>query len=132
MNPQLNDLRLLHLAQAVEDIFEGLEKAFERHLPDGAVKATLKPLFLGGPNHHRLEEAYARLNRALAGVDVTPDDLLDALLLCERTAQNFYLQHAKELQDPALARLFEGMAAEEGQHLRAVQEAQRLRQAGAT
>lgn len=132
MHPQLSDLRLLHLAKAIEDIFEGLEKAFERHIPDGSVKSTLQPLFRGGPYHAKLQEAYDKLNRSIITSDVSLDDLLAALLLCERTAQQFYLQHASELHDPALVQIFNGMAGEEGQHARAVEEAQRLRAAGAT
>lgn len=122
---KLHDLRLLYLAHEVEAVFEGLEKALHRHLPDGHVRQLLDPLFKGGPNHERLEAALAHLNKEMEGrrMEVQPLELLLALADCERMAHDFYTRHAKELSDPRLQELFRGLAHEEGRHLDAVQQA---------
>ena len=125
MHERLQDLRLLHLAMQVEEAFEGLEKAIVRHIPPGGVRDSLKPLFEGGAAHERLKAEYARLNRELenASAAMRPEDLLQALLDCERIAQNFYRSHLDDLSDPRLVDLFKKLAEDEGHHAQAVERA---------
>lgn len=122
---QLHDLRLLYLAHEVEHVFEGLEKALHRHLPEGHVRDVLEPLFKGGPSHARLEKELDRLNRLMEArrAEVQPEQLLLTLADCERMAQDFYSRHSAELSDPELVDLFRGLAKEEGKHLQAVEQA---------
>ena len=130
MRAPLRDLRFLHMAKNLEEMFEGLEKAFERHIPPGAVREALRPIFTDGPFHSKLKDAYVQLNSkvAAASQDVTPVILLEAILACERNAQKFYMDNAPQLSDPALAQIFLGLAKEEGMHIRVVEEALRLQQ----
>ena len=122
----LQDLRFLHMANQLEEMFEGLEKAFHRHLPEGAVKQALAPVFAEGPNHRRLREAYDRLNRQASTAQVASIELLEAMLACEEVAHQFYQDNAKNLRDPELAAIFKGLAAEESHHASCVREALRL------
>ncbi len=115
------------MAKSLEDLFEGLEKAFARHLPEGAVKESLDPIFSEGAGHKRLRAAYDELNRRLsAGPPAPHTQLLECILACEQAAQRFYAEGAGQMHDPALATLFRALAAEEGQHIGYVQEALRL------
>lgn len=128
MHEKLHDLRLLYLAHQVEEIFEKLERAFERHLTDPIVKEALKPLFEGGPGHRELEASLERLNAEVAAHDgeLSQADIVLALRDCERLAQGFYQLHANDLYDKHLAQLFHRLGAEEGRHLQAVEQALRL------
>lgn len=125
VHEQLKDLRLLYLASQLEESFEGLERAFERRIPPGPVRESLRPLFAGGPGHERLKRSLAQLDRFVKEreANLTTQDLLEALLDCERMAQGFYLGRKPDLADPALAELFASLAAEEGVHIQAVQRA---------
>jgi hypothetical protein len=131
LHPSLQDLRFLHMAKQLEAMFEGLERAFERHIPQGAVRTVLRPIFEAGPAHQRLEDAYVRVNHEVAqgAADVQAIDLLECILACEKAAQKFYADHAHDLKDPVLARLFQDLAAEEGRHVLVVQETLRLQRA---
>lgn len=124
MHAKLQDLRLLYLAHEVEKMFEGLEKAFHRHLPP-PLRDELQPLFQGGPGHRELEMQFAQLNAEVKAreADIPLQELLVALRDCESLARRFYLDHSKELSDPALAQLFQRLAAEEAKHLAAVEQA---------
>lgn len=122
----LQDLRFLHMATQLEEMFEGLEKAFHRHLPEGAVKQALAPVFAEGPNHRRLRQAYDRLNRQASAEQVASIELLEAMLACEDAAHRFYEDNAKNLRDPELVAIFKGLAAEERHHGACVREALRL------
>jgi hypothetical protein len=127
MSSALQDLRFLHMAKNLEEMFEGLEKAFTRHLPEGAVKDALRPIFDEGEGHKRLRTAYDALNRRLAAQPpAPPTSLLECILACEEAAQRFYLDGAERLHDRALADLFRTLAAEEGSHIGHVREALRL------
>jgi hypothetical protein len=127
MTSALQDLRFLHMAKNLEDMFEGLEKAFVRHLPEGAVKEALRPIFDEGDGHRRLRAAYDELNHRLsASPPAAPGQLLECILACEQAAQRFYLDAAGHMQDPALAALFRTLAKEEGHHIGSVQDALRL------
>ena len=128
MRATLQDLRFLHMAKNLEEMFEGLERAFERHLPNDAVRQTLAPIFEDGPFHHQLKAAYADLNQKVeaARSAVTPEILLEAILACEHAARQFYLDNAPRLSSPELAAIFLGLAREEAGHVRVVEEALRL------
>lgn len=128
MASHLQDLRFLHMAKDLEEMFEGLERAFDRHLPEGAVREALRPIFRDGPYHLKLGKAYDRLNSRLAAEagSVTPEALLEAMLACERTAQKFYAEHAGDLSDPELGTIFRGLSQEEAGHARVVEEALRI------
>ncbi|MES2154531.1 MAG: hypothetical protein V4510_05285 [bacterium] len=125
MHEQLKDLRLLYLAHQLEDSFEGLERAFERRIPPGPIRESLQPVFQGGPGHAALTAALGRLNADVKAREVllTPLDLLQAMLDCERMAQGFYLGRKDDLADPALRDLFVKLAAEEGRHVQVVEKA---------
>lgn len=127
MRERLHDLRLLYLAHKVEETFEGLEKAMDRHLPED-LREVLRPLFEGGPAHAELETSLDRLNHELEAQQerLSVEDLLMALRDLEETAQEFYLRHAPELSDPVLGQLFRRLAAEEARHLQAVARALQL------
>lgn len=124
MHAKLRDLRYLHLACQLEDAFEGLEKGFNKHLP-AHLRQQIEILFQEGPSHHKLQQAFADLNHELAEheKDVTPRQLLSAIRDCEALARDFYRNNAKNLSDPALARIFQGLASEEAAHLDAVERA---------
>ena len=128
MRASLQDLRFLHMAKNLEEMFEGLEKAFERHLPEGAVREALRPIFADGPFHRQLKDAYSDLNTKVeaARESVTPEILLEAILACEQSARQFYLDNAPRLSSPALSAIFLGLAKEEAGHARIVEEALRL------
>ena len=128
MRGSLQDLRFLHMAKNLEEMFEGLEKAFERHLPEGAVREALRPIFVDGPFHRQLKEAYSDLNATIqaARESVTPEILLEAILACEQSARQFYLDNAPRLSDPKLAAIFLGLAKEEASHIHVVEDALRL------
>lgn len=121
---RLKDLQYLHLACQIEAAFERLERGFAKRLPPH-LRQQLEPLFQEGPNHHRLAQAFADLNHELAEHerDVTLRELLTAIRDCERVARDFYRSNAKNLSDPKLVRIFEGLAAEEGKHLDAAEQA---------
>lgn len=125
---RLQDLRFLHMATQLEAMFEGLERAFEKHIPDGAVRTALRPIFEDGPGHARLKKAYQDLNQDVArhSQDVDAVELLEAILACERSAQEFYSRNRALLSDPALQQLFAALAQEESGHIRCVEEALRL------
>lgn len=129
--PSLQDLRFLHLARQLEESLEGLERAFERHLPPGEVRAVLRPIFEAGPGHKRLEDAYVRLNHAVAerAASVPATDLLECILACEEAARRFYQDNAASLRDPLLQQLFRQLADEESTHSGVVREALRLQRA---
>lgn len=124
----LHDLRLLYLATRIEEAFEGLEKAFERHLPEGAAREALAPIFVEGPAHAQLRTAFQTVSARIEAErsQIGPKELLEAILDCESTARRFYESHASEFSDPALATIFARMAQEEAGHERAVSEALRL------
>ena len=128
MRASLQDLRFLHMAQSLEGMFEGLERAFERHLPEGAVREALRPIFVDGPFHAKLKQAYSDLNAQVeaARSSVTPEHLLEAILACEHAARQFYLDNAPRLASPELAAIFQGLAKEEAGHIRVIDEALRL------
>ena len=133
MQAKLQDLRYLHLACQIEEAFEGLEKGLEKHLP-AHLRRQLEVLFQEGPNHHRLRQAFAQLNHELAQHEgeVTTRQLLTAIRDCEALAREFYRSNAKNLSDPGLAKIFQGLAAEEGAHLDAVERALEMTDAGPT
>ncbi len=125
MHEKLKDLRLLYLAHQLEESFEGLERAFERRLPPGPIRESLRPLFAGGPGHARLASALASLDAFVKEREATLStvDLLEALLDCELMAQAFYAGRTDDLSDPALQELFRQLADEEGRHVQAVRNA---------
>lgn len=128
MPSRLSDLRLLYLAMRIEDSFEKLERAYERHLPDGPARAALQPIFQDGPAHADLKRAFERLTRTLEAehASIPPAELLAAILECEQTAERFYASHARDLTDPVLAALFTRLAQEEARHGEAVRVAAAL------
>lgn len=129
---RLTDLQWLYLAHHLEETFEGLEKAYERHLLDPTVRTMLEPLFAGGPGHRQLEGALARLNEALERdrASLTQRELLGAIAHCERLARDFYQRRADDLSDPALAELFRSLARDEERHLKAAEAALALLPSG--
>lgn len=115
---KLEDLRLLNVAHHLEEAFEGLERELESHIRSKPVKDALRPLFAGGPGHHKLEEALQRIQDEVRAEEkrLTERDLIDAIRACEAMAREFYLRRLDDLSDPRLVELFRELAAEEGRH----------------
>ena len=124
MHQRLEDLRYLYLACQIEEAFEGLERGLEKHLP-ALLRKQVEMLFQDGPGHTRLKQAFADLNRELAGheSEMAARDVLRVIRDCEVAARDFYRQSAAKLSDPRLADLFRGLAAEEQAHLEAAERA---------
>jgi rubrerythrin len=124
---ELNDLRLLKLAEMYEAAYERfvLEVA-GRMIEDEDVRALVMTLASPQDRHHeRIVEQVERLNAALGPEDRS--GILHAALLdvaeVERAARDFYLRRVDEVHDPGVAGLFRQLAHEEAQHARIAQKA---------
>jgi len=125
MYRHLSDLRILKLACAVEDAFEAYESELVDAIPDPRLRASLAPLFEDGPAHRSLKEARARLEQ-LAKEEtprLSPEETLQVILECERSAHDLYLRYLDRLTDSALVEVLRGLAHEEEGHARIVQQA---------
>ena len=121
----LSDLRLVEMAEYLEDTFERYEESLRDMIPEVPVRAALAPLFEGGPSHAALKRFHQELTDRANALTEPGDtqDVLQVLLECERVAHQFYLSQLDRLGDPKLVRLFENLANEERGHIGAIQNA---------
>ena len=130
MRPELNDLRVLKLAEMYEMAFERFVfEVAERIVQDEEVRAALRRLVSPEDRHHeRLVEHMVRLNAALTPADQAAVEIaaLEDVLEVEAAARDFYRRQADQLHDPRVVKLFRELAAEEERHVRLAREALRL------
>jgi rubrerythrin len=125
MKPELNDLRILKLAEMYEAAYERfvLEMA-NRVVKDEEVRKKL--LTLATDDHHdRIVEEIDRLNAALSPEDqrqVERAALLDVVEI-ERASRDFFVAHADQVHDPRIVKLFRRIVREEEAHVRLAEEA---------
>ncbi|MGQ0536627.1 MAG: hypothetical protein ACT4PT_11205 [Methanobacteriota archaeon] len=126
MKPVVNDIRLLKLAELYERAYEEFVLGIATDIVEDAdVRARL--LRLTSPQDRHGERIVAHLTSLNARVTEAdrPAVLRAALLdVCdvERAARDFYLSHVDSVHEPAVARLFRELAAEEARHLRIAEE----------
>lgn len=135
MRPELEDLRILRLAQMYEDAYERfvLDVA-RRHVRDPTVRKRLRRLSSPLDEHEAaLAEQAKRILDALG-----PDDhaeleraMVRDVLEVERAAREFYLSNMDRLHDPQVVALFRALAHEEEAHARIAEEALALADANA-
>lgn len=117
MKPQLNDIRILKLAQMYEI-------AYETFLRDVAARVVDDPE-LGDADHAgRIERHLVRLVDALEPSDdvgIQRAALMDVRDI-EAAAERFFRDHADRVHDPEVAALFRDIADEERAHVRAADE----------
>lgn len=124
MNPTLNDIRILKLAQMYETAYEGfLRDVAIRLVDDAGLKRRLSSL-ADADHAGRLEAQLARLSAGLRPSDEV--GLQRAALLdvrdIEAAAERFFQDHADRVHDPLVAALFRAIADEERGHVRIAQE----------
>jgi rubrerythrin len=130
MRPELEDIRLLKLAEMYEEAYERFVVELATHfLRDPALRERILQVASPEDQHHeRIVAQLDRLNGALAEEDRA--GMVRAALLdvrdVERAARDFYLAHVDRVHDPEVARLFRQLAAEEGRHLRIAEETLRI------
>lgn len=124
MKTQLNDIRILRLAQMYEIAYEGfLRDVADRVVDDVEVRLQLEAL--NAPDHAgRIEDHLERLRRGLEDSD--REGLQRAALLdvrdIERAAQRFFQLYADRVHDPQVVALFREIAAEDRGHVRDVED----------
>lgn len=122
MNPNVDDLRHLKLAELYELAYERfiLDVAL-RTVTDERIRRSLLTLAPSSETHHgRIAEEMSRLNAGLSAEEaeeVTRAVLLDVVEV-ERAARDMYLRLADRVHDPAIVKLFRALAKEEEAHVR--------------
>lgn len=124
MKPELNDLRILKLAEMYETAYERfVHEMAERVVKDDKVRERLRVITQDG-HHERIVAEIDRLNKTLSSEDaheVERAALLDVLEV-ERNSRDFFITHIDQLHDPRLVSLFRAIAQDEERH---VEEAER-------
>jgi hypothetical protein len=125
MHRILSDLRILKLAQHLEDVFEAYEESLRDTIAEVPVRAQLAVLFQDSPAHRLLKTELARLSKEAQEIEpkLDSDDLLQTIHDCELVAHDFYLHQLDHVSSPALVSLLKGLAKEEREHANAVVEA---------
>lgn len=127
LRSELNDLRILKLAEMYELAFERfvLEMA-TRVIRDEGTRQRLANLAGPKDDHHGLLVAeIKRMNAALQPEDQAALEhaaLLDVIEV-ERAAREFYLSHVDQVRDPAVVALFRRLAREEARHVEIAEDA---------
>lgn len=126
MRDDLEDLRILRLAQLYERAYEDFVQEIASRLADEDTRRRIEPLAPAQDDHaKRLQRHADRLRARLREED--REGLLDGALLdvveVERAARAFYLQNADRVHDPAIARLFHDLAKEDLLHVRIAEDA---------
>ncbi|HEV8359961.1 MAG TPA: hypothetical protein VGR28_05825 [Candidatus Thermoplasmatota archaeon] len=130
MRPELNDIRLLKLAEMYESAYERfiLELA-ARVVDDPQLRAGLGKLTDPNDRHgERIVAELERLNAKLGPADkpgVVRAALLDVADV-ERSARDFYARNADRVHDGRVAKLFRELAQEEGRHLHIAEDLLRI------
>lgn len=125
MKPELNDLRVLKLAEMYEAAYERfvLEMA-NRVVKDEEVRRKL--LALASDDHHdRIVAEIERINATLSPEDQWEAEraaLLDVLEV-ERASRDFFNEHTDAVHDPRVVKLMRRVAREEDAHVRLAEEA---------
>jgi rubrerythrin len=137
--PEVNDLRVLKLAELYEEAYERfVVEVATRVVEDPEVQGLLRRLVAPEDRHHeRIAAQIERLRGSLARED--RDGIARAALLdvvdVERSARDFYLRQADYVHDPEVGSLFRALAREEAAHhgiaLQALELATRKHVAGA-
>jgi len=126
MKAELNDIRLLKLAEMYEDAFERFVVGMATQcVGDPGIRSMLGQLVGGDDHGGRIADELGRLNARTtpeARADVERAALLDVCDV-ERAARDFYLRQSDQVHDPAVARLFRSLAQEEDRHFRIAQQA---------
>jgi rubrerythrin len=122
MRGELNDLRLLKLAEMYEEAYERfvLEVA-GRIVQDEEVRRPLMTLVAPTDQHHeRIVAQIERLNARVGPEGQRSVERAAILDVCEveRAAHDFYVRVADQVHDPEVARLFRALAREEAGHMR--------------
>ena len=122
MKRDVQDLRILRLAQTYEDAFEAfVRQVAEQMGADETVRARLERLAPRADAHG------VRLRRLIEKVEARlgPDDAPEAeraaildVVEVEVAAREFDLRHLEELHDPEAVALFRELLREEGEHVR--------------
>lgn len=120
MKPELNDLRILKLAEMYERAYECfIFEMTERVVKDDSTRQKLRRLISPVELHgERIAAEINRINATLSPEDADAVEhaaLLDVLDL-ERAARAFYLRHIDRLHDPQVVQLFRNLAHEEEAH----------------
>ncbi|HWH07750.1 MAG TPA: hypothetical protein VNX21_01025 [Candidatus Thermoplasmatota archaeon] len=126
MNPRVDDLRHLKLAELHESAYERfVVEVATGVVEDPRIRAALLALApVGGGHHPRLAGEMARINAELTPAEraeVTRAALLDVVEV-ERAARDLYLRLADRVHDPRLVRLFRALAKDEERRVRLAQD----------
>lgn len=127
VDPLLNDIRILKLAEMYERAYEGfvLEMA-DKYVRDDEVKRRLHRLVAPTDRHgERIGVELQRLNALASEADQTAIEraAIRDVLEVERAARAFYLRFVEDLQDARCADLFRKLAREERAHVRIAEDA---------
>jgi hypothetical protein len=127
MRSELNDIRLLKLAELYEGAFEQfIIELAARFVDDPAIIAKLAALNSPDDRHReRIVTEMERLNAQVdpeARIEITRAALLDIRDI-ETAARDFYMRQADQVHDPHVANLFKSLAREEEAHRRIAQDA---------
>lgn len=130
MKPEVNDLRLLKLAEMYALARERFVAEIEAHVVDDPdVRAVLQRLIAShGGQRARLASEILQLNAGIhpeAHAEVVRAALLD-IREAEEDAREFYRAHADRLREVPLAHLFQALAQEAARDARLAEDALRL------
>ncbi|MBI4392960.1 MAG: hypothetical protein HY556_04050 [Euryarchaeota archaeon] len=127
MRSDLNDIRLLKLAELYETAFEQfIIELAARFVDDEMIRSKLSALSAPDDRHReRIVKEMERLNARIDPADRV--DVMRAALLdirdVETAARDFYIRQADNVRDVRVARLFHDLAREEERHRRIADEA---------
>lgn len=118
MYGELNDLRILHAAQALQATLGRFERRLRDLVPQEHVRSELDAILEAPGAHSRLGAAQEALERRTWADGAAPAtrELLQSMLECEEGAHQFYLRQLDRLSDPRLVALFRTAAHEEALH----------------
>lgn len=127
VDPRLNDIRILKLAEMYERAYEGfvLEMA-ERYVWDPDIRGRVARLVAPADRH--AERIAAELGRLSALADDADRAAFERAALrdvveVERSARSFYLRYMDDLEDEGARKLFRELAKEESAHVRIAEDA---------
>lgn len=119
--PEIDDLRLLKLAEMYERAYEAfvLEVA-ERIVRNDAVREELRKLVGDDRHGERIAAEMTRINAQLGPSDHADVEVaaVEDVVEVERAARDFYLRIVDRVHDPRLVELFRDLATEEEGHMR--------------
>lgn len=120
MRPELDDLRVLRLAELHERAYERFMLDVAEGLPDEKTRERLLHLVHSGEHGARLAREIARLSARLS-----PEDKAEAaraslleVIDVERAALDLYMRHVDAVHDPSVVQLFHDLVREERENVR--------------